>query len=291
MQGLEQQQKESIPEEIEEILSNFNDSSAIALIFSTLWCIWKARNDLLFNSKAWSTFQVIQNAKALVSAQQEEHRSDSIAATSDISLVPRATLFSSYDRTRIEKGSNFYVDAAWRGQRDVPTIFFADQSSKAGLGVFLCLPNQANQKAILFAAQAQVSSALEAEAKAMELATYISNKMQLQEANFFTDNQVLADAVKRQDSLHNPGNWKIRPSLSAIIKNTQDSRAQVYKIKRKNNKMSHNQAQYVYNLFDVGQVFVVCSGFSHSRDSCPVKAQINDLNVQSCTLLSATCLL
>jgi hypothetical protein len=41
-------------------------------IFSMLWCIWKARNDYLFNRKTWSVLQVHHAAAALLSYSIED---------------------------------------------------------------------------------------------------------------------------------------------------------------------------------------------------------------------------
>jgi hypothetical protein len=78
-------------------------------------------------------------------------------------------------------------------------------------------------------------SALQAEAHALELAAQIGKLLQVQEPNFFTDSQILADALTKRDPKNHPGHWTIRPNLLQFLKHTEGNQARVFKIKREKN--------------------------------------------------------
>jgi hypothetical protein len=132
-------------------------------------------------------------------------------------------------------------------------------------------------------------SALQAEAQALELAAQIGKSLQVEEANFLTDNQILANALTRRDPTNYPGHWIIRPNLYQFLDHLQGIKARVFKIRRENNIVAHRQAQEAFNSHRTGPCAFNCSGTRHSSDLCPVKAVINNLNVQYSTLLSVTC--
>lgn len=51
--------QEHVEDIIRTMLSNYTSQDSLQMIFTMLWNIWKARNDLIFNSKEWKPFQVI----------------------------------------------------------------------------------------------------------------------------------------------------------------------------------------------------------------------------------------
>lgn len=57
---------------IQLILSSQHADLNIATVFSLLWNIWKARNDVLFKKKIWSPLQVIYATKAMLNADLEK---------------------------------------------------------------------------------------------------------------------------------------------------------------------------------------------------------------------------
>lgn len=167
---------------------------------------------------------------------------------------------------------------------------FAGPQSKAGLGIFMHWIGDGSARAIFIEATSMASSALQVEAQALELAAQICLALKVQHPNFLTDSQVLAEAAARRDPSKHPGHWTIRPSLHQFISYTQDSDARIFKINRGSNKVAHKEAQSAYNLFNVGSCLFSCDGIRHNASFCPVKAGLSSLNVQSCTLLLATCL-
>jgi hypothetical protein len=57
-----------------DMLQTAQSEMSIDKIFSMLWCIWKARNDHLFNKKSWSVWRVHHAATALLSSAMHEHK-------------------------------------------------------------------------------------------------------------------------------------------------------------------------------------------------------------------------
>ena len=79
-------------------------------------------------------------------------------------------------------------------------------------------------------------------------------------------------------------------SPNAFIKHTKEADPGGFKISRSSNKGAQRQARDGYNLRNVGAYIVTCLGVRHDRGSCPAMECITNLNVQSCILLSMTCL-
>jgi hypothetical protein len=77
VEGLHHLESTHIQDIIQYILTSCNNKDAIQTILCILWCIWKARNDLLFNRNKWSPLQVLFKAKALQT--EKESTSNKIA--------------------------------------------------------------------------------------------------------------------------------------------------------------------------------------------------------------------
>jgi hypothetical protein len=86
-------------------------------------------------------------------------------------------------------------------------------------------------------------STLQAEAQALGLAAQIGKSLRVQEPNFLTDSQILANALTRTDPTNYHGHWIIRPNLYQFLDHLQGIKARVFKIKRENNIVAHRQAR------------------------------------------------
>jgi hypothetical protein len=141
------------------------------------------------------------------------------------------------DLKRIAKGPNIYTDAAWKC-KTTPIFTGSTNNEKAGLGISIHWKGL-DQHAILVQASTTSTSALQAEAHAMELAAYISKHLDVQEPNFLTDSQILADAARRRDPKNHPGHWTIRPNLMGFLNHNQGRDARVFKLRREDNTTAH----------------------------------------------------
>lgn len=77
------------------------------------------------------------------------------------------------------------MDAAWKGN----VSCFAGRRNHAGIGVVIHDKTEGQKKNIIICAATQATSALQAEAKALELASWIAHILQIKKANFILDNQ------------------------------------------------------------------------------------------------------
>jgi ribonuclease HI len=97
---------------------------------------------------------------------------------------------------RIGRCNNIYTDTAWKGIISPSNADFFHKE-RAGLGIFFDW-NREDHHAIFLQVASFASSALQAEAQAMELAAQIGWSLQVQEPNFLTDSQILAQALIRR---------------------------------------------------------------------------------------------
>lgn len=70
------------------LLASWHPIASIEIVFATLWMIWKARNDMLFNKISWSISKVISAAYALISAGKEENLALSVIDAQQPTVIP-----------------------------------------------------------------------------------------------------------------------------------------------------------------------------------------------------------
>ena len=73
---------------------------------------------------------------------------------------------------------------------------------------------------------------LEAEAQVLLLGAKLAVALNIQEATLFTDNQILADAIRVGSPRTHPWYWSLRPLIYELLSITQSRRLQVRKIRR-----------------------------------------------------------
>ena len=97
------------------VLASYKNEDAFQIVFSILWSIWRARNDLLFNKKKCSPLQVLFQAKALQKEKKEDLTGymKNLQADDDF----KATRKANQNWKRTAKYPNIYTDAAWKTKK------------------------------------------------------------------------------------------------------------------------------------------------------------------------------
>jgi ribonuclease HI len=137
---------------------------------------------------------------------------------------------------------------------------------KAGLGIFIHDPRRKLKLFIKVQAQG-CSSVLVAEAVALSVASEITAKLDMNQINFLTDSQTLANFLNGSD-LESPPKWRIKPYTQRFINATRGKSAKILKIDRNLNSTTHFLAAQAFRLSDqtTEGVIVVCKNPSHDSD-------------------------
>jgi hypothetical protein len=170
VEGLQELPTTHIQDIIHYILTIFKNDDTLPTILAILWSIWKARNDLLFNRNYCSPLHVLFKAKAL-QAEKEVNLNTRTQDQVIVGCTNTRMNQSESDWNRIGRCNNIYTDAKWKGITSPSNENFFHKE-RAGLGIFFDW-NREDHHAIFLQVASFASSALQAEAQAMELAAQI----------------------------------------------------------------------------------------------------------------------
>ncbi|XP_024313489.1 uncharacterized protein LOC112270064 [Brachypodium distachyon] len=149
---------------------------SIQNIFTFLWCIWKSRNNFLFNRKLTSSIQVFPNAKSLIAGTELELTADPTTEKEQGDQTSRSILISTSQISHLQE-FNIYLDVAWK---DPGT---EDGLAPAGLGIFIKSRNPQNRWiAQIQAISSPVLSAIHDEALGALLAANILSHLHQHQA-------------------------------------------------------------------------------------------------------------
>uniref|UniRef100_A0ACD5VTL4 Uncharacterized protein n=1 Tax=Avena sativa TaxID=4498 RepID=A0ACD5VTL4_AVESA len=257
---------------IECLLASLYPAASVHCIFATLWMLWKARNDLLFNRKEWSISQVICAAKAVLSTGD----ADDIAVPSDNLATTRihAPPFSQ------PPGAVIYCNAAYN--RDV-------DASTAGLGVYLHDPVR-NIKLFVSAISTDASSALQAEAQGLLLAVWVVQLMEWRRVCFLSDSKTLVDAVATDNLLSRSGHWVLRPFLADAQNHRNSSGNLVQKVSRADNKTAHALCKRAYRDRSDPRTTFRCKSNLLFSSHCASRNRLCNITLKNIRLLAVHCL-
>jgi hypothetical protein len=275
-------------------------NASLPNILTFMWCIWKSRNDNLFDKKARSPYQVHQMAQAIKnnmemldnthdssSQIQVRPQDSSLQVSKDqkighASLQPGSTL-----RTDLTiSGPKVYSDAALKARR----LSGATPKSRSGLGIFYDFQEgQHTTKVLIQASTVSASSPLHAEALALLLAAKIAAALKLSQPTFLTDNLPLAKAVIANSMTDPQVLWEIRGLVSEFKQVSQDLHASVYHINRDLNGVAHNCSQQAFRNLSSEPIFS-CISSAHTKGACPTALAIQILDLQGFVLHDVTCL-
>lgn len=269
---------------IQSILDSAHSDLNLARLFTLLWNMWKARNDLLFNKKHWTPLQVHFATTSLLSAGPMEYvdaafnhpqarngatlgvhpknpYSDSITVKPSATRTPPSSpLISS-----LPAGPKIFVDAAFNPSQ---------AGNLAALGVFLQNPN-ANASIYIQAISLSTVSALQAEAQALALAALVARALSWRDASFITDCKTLAEAVKANNILSNMGHWNIRPFLAEFFNAASHGADRVFFFPRNSNRVAHALARRAFRDRSDHSCSYLCKKnlvFSLCRSRCALES-------------------
>ena len=177
-------------------------------------------------------------------------------------------------------GPTIFSDAAWSCSSD-------GQLAPARLGIFIKMSSDRTcSQLCISAVSPPVTSAIQAEAFSLLLATHIAGLIQLQEATFLTDNATLAKATAAQNLFLTPGHWTIRPQLSRMTASSAFDVSRIYHIPRSHNYRAHHQAKLALKLQNRNPSFrCLVSG----SENCLNAVVFADAPVLQCTIVYVRC--
>lgn len=197
---------------IDQLLENSNSISTILLnlvnsnhphatlsnIFTFMWCLWKCRNDKLFQRKESSPIQVFHAAQAIINSLEIETQTN---VKKEMQVHhERGSSYegnnymqgSTIDISKLSEENIIFIDASWQPHNSMREA----SNTKACLGVYMQVShNGCRIRAKISAIVAQATSALQAEAYGLKLAALILYRLSILDATILTDNITLAKAA------------------------------------------------------------------------------------------------
>jgi hypothetical protein len=234
---------------------------------TTLWYLWKARNDLRFQRRKGSVFQVHHALEADInvstihpptsSPQSLDNHSHSEGWQQTFSfagphiggeeraMLPHPDQAISGPSTNnfncslpiLMPGPRCYSDAS------IAPDSISSRARSAGLGILLLDPTH-NLKCYIKAKIDHISSVLMAESASMALAAKICALLSISDISFLTDSQILASFFNGP-ALDKPPQWEIKPYTQKFLNATGNYNWKVFKVQRDFNVTAHvlaNQA-------------------------------------------------
>lgn len=192
-----------VPDMIQALLSSGHPQINLISLYTFLWCLWKARNDCLFNRRCPRPVQVFAISNAIVQGSKIEdsalHGDQAPTTTANTHRAhvtgPTVQNFSCF------AGDAIFCDAAWKTDQNA-------HPTPASIGIFIQVEsNQHFKRLYVSALSPPASSPLQAEAFGLILATKLAEILQLQEPVFYTDCSVLASAAAASNIMNAPSHW------------------------------------------------------------------------------------
>jgi hypothetical protein len=176
----------NIPDLIQALLSSGHPQINQTSLYTFMLCLWKAKNDCLFDRKRSSPALVFvvsnaitQGAKLEVMGNSEDHQN----LQQGYHLAPMVQIPPSF------AGQAIFCDAAWKLQQGA-------HSAPAGVGIYVQMEHNEHCKHIYISAMSPlVSSPLQAETFGLHLTTKLANELQIHEPHFYMANSVFTSAA------------------------------------------------------------------------------------------------
>ena len=251
---------------IQALLSSAHPQINISSLFTFLWCLWKARNDSLFNKKSINPCQVFSAANAIMQGCKLE---DNVSKQDHQPIdVANQRLVLQQDPFSIA-GNVICTDAAWKCGSN-------QDSAPAGIGIIIQIQdNQHCQQIHIAALSPPAHSPLQAEAYGLLLASKLADLLHIQEPHFFTDCSILKSAASTTSILNAPGHWIIRPILADIQATNAFHPSRIAHVNRCFNIKAHHQARLglrIKSSFLAFRCLSSCPGQCTCRDVLSVSS-------------------
>jgi hypothetical protein len=274
----------SITEIIIKLLNTNHQNATLTNILTFMWCLWKSRNDCLFNRKETHPKQIHHMANAVTKSLEMV----------DVVQVPNSYRLQNEDPTKEKTseqgetirtdlaiiGNKIFSDAAWKNK----SATGSEDQNQIGIGVYYqALQHNIGATILIQASTTQTPSPLQAEAAALNLAARIASHLQISQVSFLTDNLALARAAasKRASDPHIP--WEIREQIAIFKNTTRNIEQEVYHIKRDFNNIAHSCAQQAIRQVQ-SRPIISCSNSAHQNCRCPVILAFQKISSQGLAL-------
>jgi hypothetical protein len=286
-----------------------------------MWCLWKSRNDNLFNKKPGNPHQIYQMTQAIrrnmevhaphqtlpqimdtnltnqfqeqqFQGQQDLQQSSLQVNDDSDAAIPRscnpATQLPAQGETirsdLLIAGTKFFTDASWKTKK-APGM---TGQTRTGIGVYCEIREKNLQASVLIQASLPIAaSALQAEAEAFLLAIKTAEFLHVKQPTFLTDNINLARAVAAPSITQVP--WEIRKHIANFKEILAGFTPQVYHISRDINGVAHNCAHQVIRQ-SLSRPIFSWSNSTHRASCCPIVYAVQQLQYQELVIHAVHCL-
>lgn len=263
-------------------LINMNHPHAsVPIILNFMWCLWKARNDYLFNRKRALPYHVNIAATALsnelndsVYISRQLQSKDPVSASAPTNQLPMQGKTIKTDL--LVTGPRVYSDAAFRCKK-IPGL--PQGSAATGVGVYLSLPQDPMEVNVqIQASTVTTDTPLQAEALALLLAAQVAKRLNIFQPTFLTDCLSLASFAAKRKIAETTIPWTIRKVLAEFFCFSSDLHSQVFHISREINGIAHNVAHQV--LTSLEEPDICCFASAHRNMTCPVVSLLSNFQFQ-----------
>jgi hypothetical protein len=261
-------------------------------VLTFMWCIWKSRNDCLFDRKKGEPYQINLNAQAIHNNLETVDTFEAVLQVQPNLHGQQKTTATPAQRTTLQTlqgqdtcqhahalvavpeqgitlrsdllvtGAKMFADASWKCNK-VPNF----PGFETGIGVFLQYKAGNQEFCVMVQASTSVTtSVLQAEAKALLLAARLADLLRIHRPTFPTDNLSLAKIATSKTINHALLHWDSRHILADFFNTTSRLHAQVFHIRRDLNGVAHNCAHQVLRQ-DLRQPIFSCVCSAHA--TCP----------------------
>uniref|UniRef100_M8BQF1 Uncharacterized protein n=1 Tax=Aegilops tauschii TaxID=37682 RepID=M8BQF1_AEGTA len=210
-----------------------------------MWCLWKVRNEKLFQRKEGSPVQVSFAAQAITNSFKLETGHTNLCKNK-IPMQDKGEELrqgNTIDASKLSTQNTFFTDAAWNLQESQN----GNEGAQAGIGVYIQLKQgYLNLQASISATGMIAISAVQTEAQGLKLAANLLESLHIQEAAVLTDNLTVAKAAAARSPRKEPGNWQIRSYIADFCAMTEFKNIQVYHVNRDQNSIAHEAARDLY---------------------------------------------
>jgi hypothetical protein len=266
-------------------------------VLTFMWCIWKARNDKLFNRKDCHPRQIQHAAHAI---NQNMEKVDLLQVKKCSSQGGNAgNINRSQDEGRDDlrqgesiktdlliQGIKIYTDAAWK-TRKAPG---SQGRIATGMGVFCQFPHSTGENKVLIQASSpKLPSPLHAEAAALLLAAKFAEKLNASPVTFLTDNLILARAAASEKITDFSVPWELREQIAHYKKASTNIQVNIFHIKRDINGVAHNCSHQALTQSQSMPIYS-CSYSAHDHSNCPVLLALQNINTQGIVIHAVHCL-